>query len=126
MSAGRSPALLAASDVVDAALAASRAAACVVIVDEVSDANVRFANNQTTTNGVRRDRRVTVVSFVEDRSGVRSGVASASGPVEVSALVAASEAEAEGSEPAEDASPLEGAGTDAAFAEPPETTDLGV
>ena len=126
MSGDGSPGLPAASDVVDEALAVSRAAGCVVLVDEVSDANVRFANNQTTTNGVRRDRRVTVVSFVEDRSGVRSGVASASGPVEIAALVAASEAEAEGSEPAEDASPLEPAGTDASFAEPPETTDLGV
>ena len=34
-----------------------------MIVEEVSQAEVRFANNTTTTNGVRRDRRVAVVSF---------------------------------------------------------------
>ncbi len=42
---------------------ASRAEGCVVIVEEVSQVEVRFANNTTTTNGVRRDRRVAVVSF---------------------------------------------------------------
>ena len=50
-------------EVVERALAASRAEGCVVIVEEVSQAEVRFANNTTTTNGVRRDRRVAVVSF---------------------------------------------------------------
>ena len=50
-------------EVVERALAASVAEGCVVIVEELSQAEVRFANNTTTTNGVRRDRRVAVVSF---------------------------------------------------------------
>jgi predicted Zn-dependent protease len=118
--------LPAAAQVVEEALAASTSAACVVIVDELFDANVRFANNTMTTNGVRRDRRVTVVSFAESPSGMRAGVASASGPVEPAGLVAAAESEAAGASPAEDASPLEPTGADPAFAAPPETTDLGV
>ncbi|MGD0741760.1 MAG: metallopeptidase TldD-related protein [Acidimicrobiales bacterium] len=112
--------------VVEAALGASRQAACVVIVDEVSDANVRFANNTTTTNGVRRDRHVTVVSFADKPSGMSAGVASASGPVDLADLVAAAESDAAGSEPAGDASPLEAVGDDRSFTEPPESTDLGV
>jgi predicted Zn-dependent protease len=118
--------------VVERALAASRADACVVIVEEVSQAEVRFANNTTTTNGVRRDRRVSVVSF-RGRSGdgvpisaageptgaseksptgeaaephMAVGTASASGALDVEELVRASEAEAERAAPAEDAAPL--------------------
>jgi len=41
------------SDVVEAALAASRASGCVVIVQDRSEAEVRFANSTTTSNGVR-------------------------------------------------------------------------
>jgi predicted Zn-dependent protease len=115
-----------AADVVEQALELSRAAACVVIVEEMSDANVRFANNTTTTNGVRRDRRVTVVSFVAKPSGVGSGAASASGAVDLARLVAASESDAAGSEPADDAAPLEATDSDPAFAAGPEATDLDV
>ena len=50
-------------DVVERALAAGRGDGCAVLVEELSQAEVRFANNTTTTNGVRRDRRVAVVSF---------------------------------------------------------------
>jgi predicted Zn-dependent protease len=129
-------------EVVERALAASRAEGCVVIVEEVSQAEVRFANNTTTTNGVRRDRRVSVVSFravgAELSAGFARfavGVASASGEVEVTELVRASEVEASGASPADDASPLiepdagTGAGSgDAAggFDEPPVPTTPAV
>ena len=119
-------------EVVERALAASGARGCVVIVEEVSQAEVRFANNTTTTNGVRRNRRVAVVSFraqtANDAAGAGPtavGVASGSGEVDVEALVRASETEANGAGPAEDAFPLvetapglEGAG----FDEPPVPT----
>jgi predicted Zn-dependent protease len=119
---------------VERALAVSRADGCAVIVEEISQAEVRFANNTTTTNGVRRDRRVVVVSFrsIADPSGADGadgadaagagaaagaltrvgegpasvGVASASGIVDVEELVRASEAEAQRAPPAEDAAPL--------------------
>ena len=60
-------------EVVERALAASRSDGCVVIVEEVSQAEVRFANNTTTTNGVRRDRRVAVVSFRDVASDGSAG-----------------------------------------------------
>ena len=49
-----------AQSVVESALAEARAGSdgCVVIVEETSEVEVRFANNTTTTNGARRDRRV--------------------------------------------------------------------
>jgi len=100
-------------EVVERALAASVAEGCVVIVEEVSQAEVRFANNTTTTNGVRRDRRVAVVSFRAAGSDgsagfarLAVGIASASGEVEVTDLVRASEAEAAAAPPADDAAPL--------------------
>ena len=131
--------LPAAAEVVERALSPSGGTGCVVIVAEGSEADVRFANNTTTTNGVRRDRRVTVVSFVAAairiRLGVRwgrrrgrgvaVGVASRSGAVDVAELVRASEADAEGAAPADDAMPLvSGVPETPAFDGPPAMTDL--
>ena len=114
------------SDVVEAALAASRASGCVVIVHDRSEAEVRFANSTTTSNGVRRSRRVTVVSTVPVDDGVAAGVASRSGAVDVEALVRASEAAAHAAPPADDAAPLLDGTTEAGFDARPEETDLSV
>jgi len=110
-------------EVVERALAASRSDGCVVLVEERSQSEVRFANNTTTTNGTRRDRRVAVVSVrararasLGERAGAPGGpeaavgVASASGEVDVEELVRASEADAAGADPADDAAPLLGPG----------------
>jgi predicted Zn-dependent protease len=118
-------------EVVERALAASRADGCAVVVEETSVAEVRFANNTTTTNGLRRDRSVSVVSFRASAGGsggegTSAGTASASGSVDVEALVRASEREATASPPAEDAAPLVGpSGDETSFSEPAGTTDLG-
>ena len=75
-------------------LAAARAGSddCVVIVEETSEAEVRFANNTTTTNGLRRDRRVTVIGLARPSDGgVAVGVARRGGDVDVAELVAAAE-----------------------------------
>jgi predicted Zn-dependent protease len=87
----------------------------VVVVTDGSEADVRYANNTTTTNGLRRDRRVTVVSFAHRRAdgaggadGVAVGVASRGGAVDVAELVRASEADADGAPAADDAMPLLG------------------
>ena len=53
------------------ALEASRSAGCMVIITDVYEANVRYTNNTATTNGVKRDRRVNVISLV----GVAAGTA---------------------------------------------------
>ena len=111
---------------VEAALGRPAATDCVVIVEESSEAEVRFANNTTTTNGLRRSRRVTAISFWEVDGGVAAGVARRSGDVDVADLVRAAEADAAGSPAAEDAAPLVGGAADGDFGEPPISTDLSV
>ncbi len=121
-----------AQDVVDAALrAASGSDGCVVLVEESSEVEVRFANNTTTTNGSRRDRRVTVVAIRQVEGGLAAGVARRGGDVDVVELVRAAEADAAASPPADDAMPLLGPGAappsaTARFDLPPDRTDLSV
>jgi predicted Zn-dependent protease len=94
--------MIPAQEVVEAALSAaanSGADGCIVMVEETSHADVRFALNTTTTNGVRRNRTVTVL--VIDRASV--GSSRRSGVVDVEAMVAAAQADALASPPAEDA-----------------------
>ncbi|MGH8989026.1 MAG: metallopeptidase TldD-related protein, partial [Acidimicrobiales bacterium] len=79
---------------------------CVAIVEQTHEADVRFANNTVTTDGVRVDQRVTtILAEVGDslaRPG-RAGIARRSGEVDVDGIVAEAEA-AIG--PADDAYPL--------------------
>ena len=126
--------LVPAQAVVEEALAAAHPSSdgCVVIVEETSEVEVRFANNATTTNGRRRDRRVTVVCMREVEGGMATGVASRGGDTDVRALVRAAERDAESSPPAEDATALVDPGAAglgpsvARFERPPEETDLSV
>jgi predicted Zn-dependent protease len=119
------------SVVEDGLAAASRGGAdgCIVLVDETSHADVRFALNTTTTNGVRRDRTVTVIAVAAGAVGVsrRSGV------VDVEGMVSAALTDARGAPPAEDAFPLVdgmgaaaggGAVSSVAFGRSPVETDL--
>ncbi|HEY5246369.1 MAG TPA: hypothetical protein VIJ60_11930, partial [Acidimicrobiales bacterium] len=123
-----------AQDVVEQMLGAAAAAGsgdCVVLVEEAHDAEVRFANNTTTTNGVRLDRRVTAIRFVDvgggpSKRGTAAGVARRAGDVDARSLVAAADADARGAGAADDAAPLVYGSTDADFGEPPGSTDLGV
>ena len=95
-----------AQDVIEDALRAA-GGACIVIVEESSEAEVRFANNTSTTNGVRRDRRTTVVRFAGgDGTGPPPGWRAADGAVDVGELVAAAGRDAAGSPAAPDAAPL--------------------
>jgi predicted Zn-dependent protease len=110
-----------AAEVIELALSLSSADDAVVIVEDSSEADVRFANNTTTTNGIRRDRRVTVVSFL----GTAAGVASRSGAFDIASLVETSEVAARSADPAEDAAPLiEGGPEDPAFTAAAPDTDL--
>jgi predicted Zn-dependent protease len=118
-----------AQDVIEDAL---RAAGddCLVIVEESSEAEVRFANNTTTTNGVRRNRRVTVVCFADTGTGTAVGIAGRGGGVDVAGLAAAAARDAASSPAAPDAAPLvapgPGAGDGDGFDDPPGRTDLSV
>lgn len=116
--------LLPAAQVVERALR-SATGECIVILEEGSSAEVRFANNTTTTNGTRRERRVTAIAIGAD--GRRCGTASESGAVDVAELVARAEREAREAPVSEDAAPLvspqeAGAGDDLSLA--PELVEL--
>ncbi|MGX1269119.1 hypothetical protein RKD18_002313 [Streptomyces phaeoluteigriseus] len=95
-------------EIVERALELSRADGCVVIADEQSTANLRWAGNALTTNGVTRGRTLTVIATVDGKEGTASGVVSRSAVTadELEPLVRAAEAAARGAAPAEDAQPL--------------------
>ncbi|MFD7438562.1 metallopeptidase TldD-related protein [Streptomyces sp. NPDC059861] len=95
-------------EIVERALELSRADGCVVIADEQSTANLRWAGNALTTNGVTRGRTLTVVATVDGSQGTATGVVSRSAVTvaELEPLVRAAEAAARGAGPAEDAQPL--------------------
>jgi predicted Zn-dependent protease len=118
--------LMPAPDVIEAALVASQSTECVVIVHDVSEAEVRFANNTTTTNGLRRNRRVSVVAIVESDRGLAAGVATRSGSSDVVELVRAAEANARSAPPAADATQLIAGSPDRDFALAPPETDLSI
>ena len=93
---------------VEHALATSAADDCLAIVRSSTSANLRWANNTLTTNGVMHGVSVTVVSFVRSGAGVAAGSVSgsASSPEQVADLVAAADAAARAGSPAEDAGDL--------------------
>ncbi|MEU1312042.1 metallopeptidase TldD-related protein [Streptomyces cinnamoneus] len=95
-------------EIVERALSLSRADGCVVIASEHSTANLRWARNALTTNGVTRGRDVTVIATVDGSEGTASGVVSRSAvtAAELEPLVRAAEAAAREAGPAEDAQPL--------------------
>ena len=98
----------ASQELVDAALAASTADGCVVVADEHTETNLRWAGNALTTNGQMRTRSLTVISTFDKATGTSAGVVTraVSTVDEVANLVRASEAAGREAEPAEDASPL--------------------
>jgi predicted Zn-dependent protease len=122
----QTPGLAPAHDVVEQALGLATGEGCAVIVEESSEAEVRFANNTTTTNGVRRGRTVTVVSFRQVAGGIAAGVARRGGAVDVAELVRAAERDADDSPPAQDAAPLVEGSANSDFGEAPPGTDLSV
>lgn len=95
-------------EIVERALELSQADGCVVIADEQSTANLRWAGNALTTNGVTRSRTLTVIATVDGKEGTASGVVSRAAVTvdELESLVRAAEAAARGAAPAEDAQPL--------------------
>ncbi|CAI9414252.1 metallopeptidase TldD-related protein [Nocardioides sp. T2.26MG-1] len=93
---------------VEHAVATSVADDCVVIVRDRTSANLRWANNTLTTNGVMSGIEVTVISFVRTADGVATGSMTGSVTTQagVSALVDAADAAARAAAPAEDANDL--------------------
>ncbi|MGZ4614002.1 MAG: metallopeptidase TldD-related protein [Actinomycetes bacterium] len=116
-------------DVVERALALSTADGCIVLAEETSEANLRFAANTLTTNGVTRGRRLTVIATVDGQEGTAAGVVSRSnvGPDQLESLVRAAEESARNGRPAEDAAPLIGPdGDDPTWDEEPSVTSIEI
>lgn len=115
-------------ELVERGLAASTADDCIVILSNETSANLRWANNTLTTNGVMHGLSVTVISFVRSPAGTAAGSVSgaASTAEQVASLVEAADAEARASTPAEDAADLFGDWVSPDWAEPPATTDITV
>jgi predicted Zn-dependent protease len=101
------------AEAVERALAASRADGCLVLANEQSRLDLRWAGNSLTTNGADRGRSLTVISVV----GASVGVRSASTYSGIEDLVRASEQAAREAAPAEDAGPLVAGDPDPDFEE---------
>lgn len=116
---------------VDHAVATSTADDCVVIVNDKTSANLRWANNTLTTNGVMHAITVTVISFIRT-GGAEGGVAtgsvtgSATTQGQVTALVEAADAAARAGSPAEDAADLVRDRVSPDWDAAPEPTDIHV
>ena len=93
---------------VEQAVTTSMADDCVVIVRDRTSANLRWANNTLTTNGMMTGLDVTVISFVRTGAGVATGSMTGSVTTQagVAALVDAADAAARAAAPAEDANEL--------------------
>ena len=124
-------------EAVERALAVSRSDDCVVIAEETSSANLRWAGNTLTTNGVSRSRQLTVIAIDRRAEGASVGIISRAGvrPGQVEEVVREAEHAAAEATPAEDAEPLTGSGPDGPFGinseeqgwdSPPGRTEIGV
>jgi predicted Zn-dependent protease len=113
---------------VEHALVTSTADDCIVIVSDSTSANLRWANNTLTTNGVMRARAVTVIATVAEASGTAAGVVARSAvtPETLELLVRAAEQAAHDNGPAEDARPLVSGEAANDWDDPAAETALGV
>jgi predicted Zn-dependent protease len=101
-------------ETVERALAAAKSDDCVVIAEETSAANLRWAGNTLTTNGVSQSRQLTVIAIdrrgAGNEPGATAGVVSRAGvgPGQIEDVVREAEHAAAESTPAEDAGVLIG------------------
>jgi predicted Zn-dependent protease len=103
---------------VEKALELARCDDCLVIAEESSSANLRWAGNTLTTNGVSQSRRLTVISVWRRGDQAAVGVVSRAGVRndQIEDVVRAAEQAAEQSSPAEDARALLQPGSPEVFA----------
>ena len=115
-------------ELVERALEASRSTHCIVIARVSHSANLRWANNTLTTNGVMTGTGLTVVSLVDTAEG--TAAASVSGTAatveQVLRLVSAADDAAATSRPAEDAAELVRRDPAPDWADPPAETSIQV
>jgi predicted Zn-dependent protease len=118
-------------ETVERALAASRTDDCIVIAEENSTANLRWAGNTLTTNGVSATRQLTVIAIDRRADGVRAGIMSRAGvrADQIEDVVRAAEQAAADGTPAEDAAEVTGNGNHQSFGaweEAARATDISV
>ncbi|MDX6394680.1 MAG: hypothetical protein QOJ73_5743 [Streptosporangiaceae bacterium] len=104
-------------DTIERALAVAECDDCVVIADETSSANLRWAGNTLTTNGVSRSRQLTVIAISRSGEEASVGVVSRAGvhDDQIEEVVRAAEKAASEGSPAEDTRPLLGPGDSDVF-----------
>jgi predicted Zn-dependent protease len=123
-------------ETVERALDAARSDDCVVIAEETSTANLRWAANTLTTNGVSRSRQLTVIAIDRRANGAAAGIVSRAGvrPDQVEDVVREAERAAADATPSEDAAQLPGPGQAGSFGKKekndwdsePSRTEIGV
>jgi predicted Zn-dependent protease len=113
---------------VEHALAESTADGCVVLLNVSTSANLRWANNTLTTNGVINTSTITVISTHAGSTGTAAGVisGSANSPEQVTTIVSAADAAARAAGPAEDAQPLAEGAAAAEWEDAPGETSIDV
>lgn len=115
-------------DLVEHALASASTDGCVAIVDDAVSANLRWANNTLTTNGVTHERALTVIAVTSTADGIAYGSAAktATSFADVEAIVHQAEQAANTARPAEDAQPLVDGRVAEDWGEPPAQTSIAV
>ena len=115
-------------DLVEHALRSSRSDACIALVSVTSSANLRWAGNTVTTNGVMERVSVTVVAFRGTGTGTAAGAVSSTAAdlQRVVRLVEQADAAAAGSDAAQDAADLVTGGAAPGWSDPPERTSIEV
>ena len=115
-------------ELVEHALSSSTSDHCVALVHDSTSANLRWANNTLTTNGVMHRLTVTVVAMHGTGEGMSAGSVSGSAVStdQVDRLVEAADAAARAGSPAEDAAPLPSGDESPDWPEPSGDTSIDV
>ena len=100
--------MISAQDLVEKILSRSTTDDCIVVVQDSTQANLRWASSTLTTNGVIQQRSVTVISFVAIDGSMASGAVTRTNvdESEIDALLAEATAAAKAAGAAEDFAPL--------------------
>lgn len=113
------------AEYIESALKLSKADDFIAIAFDRSTANIRWANNTVTTNGVTTNREIFLISVRGKRTG--SAGTNYFPPGRLETIVRASEAACDGRPVSEDYQPLlTGDAPDKDWGAKPETTDIGV
>jgi predicted Zn-dependent protease len=100
--------MISAQDLVEKILARSTTDDCIVVVQDSTQANLRWASSTLTTNGVIAQRNVTVIAFVAVGGSMASGAVTRTNVEEsdIDAILAEATAAAKAAGAAEDFAPL--------------------